>query len=151
MKWLRAQLAYNEGNDCVPWPFAVSENGYGVVNRDGKQVSAPNYLCELAHGKAPTPEHETAHGCGRGGFGCMTKRHLRWATPKENAADRLIHGTDNRGTKNNMAKLTDDEVCQIRDILHAKAMKQIEIAAAYSVCKQTITNIKKKLRWAWLA
>lgn len=81
----------------------------------------------------------------------MTKRHLRWATPKENAADRLIHGTDNRGTKNNMAKLTDDEVCQIRDILHAKAMKQIEIAAAYSVCKQTITNIKKKLRWAWLA
>ena len=148
MAWLLRQMEY-DGNNCVWWPYAAG-NGYGVVKVGEKYRPAPNYLCELAHGKPPTPEHETAHSCGRGQFGCMTKRHLRWATPAENSSDRILHGTDNRGSKNSMVKLSESEVLEVKDLLEHKAMKQNAIASAYGVCKQTITLIKQEKRWEWL-
>jgi HNH endonuclease/NUMOD4 motif len=40
--------------------------------------------------------------------------NLRWATPKENAADRDRHGTTARGIRGGQARLTEDQVVEIR-------------------------------------
>jgi len=40
--------------------------------------------------------------------------NLRWATAKDNCADKLLHGTVQRGENNARAKLTESEVREIR-------------------------------------
>jgi hypothetical protein len=54
---------------------------------------ATRVMCKLAHGPAPTPKHHAAHSCGKGHEACINPKHLRWATPRENAADAKLHGT----------------------------------------------------------
>lgn len=48
-------------------------------------------VCHAFHGEPPTPDHHAAHNDGDRGNNRAT--NLRWATPKENTADRYIHGT----------------------------------------------------------
>jgi hypothetical protein len=70
-------------------------------------------MCILAHGLPPFPKAEAAHGCGKGHLGCFSPKHVRWATPAENAADRVKHGTANRGEKVACSKLTPETALAI--------------------------------------
>jgi hypothetical protein len=85
------------GDECVPWPYAVggtkngTRPGYGSIIIEGRMRTANNVICELAHGPAPTPEHESAHSC-RNTL-CVNPNHVRWATPGENETDKIAHGT----------------------------------------------------------
>lgn len=62
-------------------------------------------------GMPPTPEHHAAHG--NGVRTDNRPENLRWATPKENQADCVLHGTDNRGERNPMAHFTKEIVLEI--------------------------------------
>lgn len=84
-------------NECLTWPFGANQKGYGILRIDGRHNLAHRYVCKLAHGSPPSPRHQAAHGCGKGHLGCVNPYHLRWATPKENSGDRVIHGTSGRG------------------------------------------------------
>jgi hypothetical protein len=62
-------------------------------------------------GPQPSPKHEVAHNDGN-----KRNNHwsnLRWATRKENEADKVLHGRSNRGERNGMAKLTDSQAAEI--------------------------------------
>lgn len=74
--------------------------------------------------------------------------HLDWKTSKDNHADKLIHGTDNRGEHHNMAKLTEVDVINIREM--RGVVLQGEIARRYGVSQQTISAIISGANWAWL-
>lgn len=82
-------------NECVIWPFSVRKSsGYGAFDDivDGKRVNKDvhRYVCERANG---TPEKgmQASHKCGQ--KLCVNPRHLYWATPKQNMADAISHGT----------------------------------------------------------
>lgn len=139
-------LSY-EGDDCLIWPFARSY-GYGSIRLDGKAVSVSRVVCERVHGPAPSDLHETAHNCGKGSEGCVAPTHVRWATPTENHADKVIHETDNRGERCGTSKLTREKVREIRN-LRGK-MTQKEIATIYGVNYITIGDIHNRRTWAWL-
>lgn len=79
-----------DGDECLPWPFQISTEGYGRLEAGKKKKIASRYICELAHGIAPTPKHEAAHNCGN--KVCVNPKHLRWATRQENEDDKIIHG-----------------------------------------------------------
>jgi HNH endonuclease len=68
-------------------------------------------VCEAFHGKAPVDKPHAAHADGNplnhGAF------NLYWATPKENEADKLIHGT--WGSRYSGAKLAKTDVLAIRE------------------------------------
>lgn len=85
-------LAY-DGNNCLPWPFGRHHNGYASMLSEGQTKYVHRLVCEEANGPPPTPKHDAAHSCGRGHEGCVTRRHLRWATRAENEADKIRHGT----------------------------------------------------------
>jgi hypothetical protein len=76
-------------NECIRWPYALRK-GYPVFITKGKTISGHRYICEVAHGKAPTFEHYAAHLCGL--RRCVNPRHIAWSTSEENATDRYIHG-----------------------------------------------------------
>jgi hypothetical protein len=140
--WLEAHVDY-QGEDCLAWPFWRSDDGYGAVGHR----KAHRIMCELAHGPAPSSRHQVAHSCGKGHEGCVNSRHLRWATPKENSADTILHGTQPHGERNGSAKLTAPEVHAIKMFGEwgFKGSEITTLANAYEVNPATIrgrpTNI----------
>lgn len=135
-------------DDCLIWPFET-KNLRVHIRVNGEAVFASRHVCTLAHGAPPTPEHETAHSCGKGHLGCMNANHLRWATKIENQADRLIHGTDLRGEKNWSTVLNRKAVRAIRQSLES-GESQYSVAARYSVSRACIASIATRRSWGWL-
>ncbi|RWI33392.1 MAG: hypothetical protein EOR13_17715 [Mesorhizobium sp.] len=137
-----------DGDDCFAWPYGTTDRGYGVLTLNGEKVYAHRLVCEAVHGPAPTLKHEAAHSCGRGDFGCVAPRHLSWKTPKENNADQLTHGTRARGAAHYAAKLTEDDVREIRALVGKASWR--EIARRFGVSSRTIRVIHARKNWTWL-
>jgi hypothetical protein len=143
-RYYREVVLPYDGAECLIWPYALSNGGYGLIG--GKIVA--RLVCEDANGLPPTDDHEAAHSCGRGGEACVTKRHLSWKTHGENEADKLAHGTHNRGERHGLAKLTEPEVRQILALKGTKS--QSEIAEQFGVVQQQVSRIHRKVDWNWL-
>lgn len=77
--------------------------------------------------------------------------NLRWGTPKENAADRVRHGTIYRGvgTKSPTAKLTDHDIPAIQK-MHLEGVSYSSIARMYGVYSGTIRNACLGRSWSHL-
>lgn len=142
MKWIRDVALTYQGDDCLPWPFACSKDGYGTIGRAGKNIRVHRYICTLAHGEPPTPQHEAAHSCGLGHEGCVNQGHLSWKTRTSNQADKRIHGTGKNGHR---WKLTHEQVTEIR------AAKPTEVsrvtAKRFGVNESTIRQIQTGKIW----
>lgn len=145
--WIEAHVDY-DGDDCLIWPFSVGDHGRGTAMVKGKLGSAPRLMCALAHGEPPTPQHQAAHSCGNGHLGCMHPKHLRWATPAENEADKRAHGTLRRGRAINTVKLTEDDVRAIRAAVGHRI--GADLARKYGVSVSCISQIRTRQSWAWL-
>lgn len=138
-------VAANLTDDCILWPFCKNNRGYGEVRFEGRNRSASRIALILATGQDPE-DMETAHGpCHN--FSCVNPRHLSWETPAENQADRLRDGTSNRGERHGMKKLSAQQIFAIR----ADSRAQHVIAEDYDVHQTTISKIKRRRRWGWLA
>ncbi|TBG78586.1 hypothetical protein ELG76_04010 [Rhizobium leguminosarum] len=149
LRFINEVVLRHFGEDCLAWPFSKGGTGYGLIKIDGKMVGAHRYVCELAHGEPPTPEHHAAHSCGRGHEGCIAPEHLSWKTPAQNHADKLIHGTHNRGERQGQSKLTEGAV---REILAKKGFEsQRKLAKRFDVAQSTIAYIHTGRNWAWLS
>lgn len=144
-RFFREVVLQYEGDDCLIWPFAKTR-GYGSIRIAGKSHLVPRLACTDANGEPPTVLHQSAHSCGNGHVGCVTKRHLSWKLPIENQADRVVHGTDNRGERSGSAKLTPLEVKEIRSA--AKVESYSVIAARFGISKGNVCLIVKRKTWA---
>lgn len=146
LKFLRSLAVCAPTSHCVTWPYARLPNGYGHLWVDGVDTLASRYVCELVNGPSPSEVHEAAHSCGRGHEGCVNPHHLDWKTPVENQADKLIHGTHNRGERCPTAKLTEKEVKEILS-LKGKLLGR-EVGEIYGVTRWTVFDIWKRRIWS---
>ena len=147
--WLRAHVDH-VGVDCLIWPRHRDPNGYGrvpgMLNGRKTILWAHRVMCELVNGPCP-PDHEAAHSCGRGKFGCIHPGHLSWKTRSENQLDRALHGTKCTGYKNKATqKLTPDKARQIRALKGTKTQR--ELAAQFGVTDATIRDVCAGRSWA---
>jgi hypothetical protein len=138
---IRRSIAYRQhpaGKLLKPKPdtggylqVALSRDGrYGYFNVH--RLVALTFL-----GPPPTPRHQVAHNDGVRSHNWVA--NLRWATPKENCADRVLHGTspDNRGERHPSANLTESLVTELRD--HRRAGRRYnELAQTYRLPMMTI-------------
>lgn len=145
LAWIDAHVGY-DGDACLFWPF--HSGAYPTVNIDGRTEKAHRVMCRKARGEPPTPHHEAAHSCGRGDEGCISPRHLRWATSKENHSDKIGHGTMNYGERCGAAKLTKEDIRQIR-ALEGKMLHR-EIAELFGVSRPHVSEILARKTWCWL-
>lgn len=76
--------------------------------------------------------------------------NLKWVTKRENEFHKIAHGTSIRGERCHNAKLTEDEVRDIRYLLSDDPPRGMgsELARKYGVNKCTISAIKKGRLWA---
>lgn len=116
---------YEVGDDGSMWSTkrgrrrrlagTVVPDGYVRVElwRGGRRKSLGVHTLVLLAFVGPPPAGcEGCHGDGDPANNRLT--NLRWGTPKENQADRVRHGTANRGERHGHAKLTEAAVIALR-------------------------------------
>jgi hypothetical protein len=72
--------------------------------------------------------------------------NLRWGDQKQNAADRVVHGTAVLGSKSPNSKLTEDAAIEIRD-LRTQGMTYQAIARRFGVSKKLILLVTQNKIW----
>jgi DNA-binding transcriptional LysR family regulator len=73
--------------------------------------------------------------------------NLCWGTREENYADRFRDGTDNTGERNGRARLTADDVREIRALV-ASGKSQAGVGRIYGMTRYAIWDIVHGRRWA---
>lgn len=129
-------------DECLIWPFNKTE-GRGQIRKGGKNYLVSRLACIEIYG-TPPDGYEAAHSCGKGHLGCVNPKHLRWAAHSENEADKIGHGTSQHGERNNMAKLSDAQVAQIRDMAGDHTHKAI--SEIFGVSRSSVGLILQGLR-----
>lgn len=143
LEFLEEALA-SVSDDCILWPYAKAR-GYGNFEKEDKCILAHRYICELAHGAAPTLKHEAAHACGNPA--CVNPQHLSWKSHKDNEADKILHGTLACGERHGRAKLTEAAVLEIRAEYANGNIMQKELADKWNVGQALISFIISRKNW----
>lgn len=100
-------------------------------------TTAHAIVCEAFHGPPPAPGMDAAHG--NGDPTDNRPENLRWATRKQNMADRIDHGTNGR-------KLTRADVDAIRATPRRHG-DRAELAERYGVTPTMISHIRSRRVW----
>lgn len=127
-------------NNCWIWQGHL-KNKYGGIFFDGKEQTTHRFSWILHFGDIPE-KMDVCHKCDN--KRCVRPDHLFLGTRSENNIDMMLKGR----SKN--AKLTIEDVKEIRK-LYAKGLKNYtEIGRRYGVADYAISSIIKKRQW-WYA
>jgi hypothetical protein len=104
-------------------------------------------VAEAFIGPRPTGDYQCAHENGIRGDNHAV--NLQWKTRSDNSADKVRHGTTNRGDRHYRSKLTVDNVIDIRNRV-LQGAKQIDLAREFDVSRSVISSIVLRRSWAWV-
>ena len=137
------QIRSKKTNAIKKLTFRKKENRpyLGLWKNNKVKICKPHRLVlEAFVGKCP----KGLEGCHNDGNTLNNHiNNLRWDTPKNNHADKIKHGTTNRGERCGTAKLT---LVQVNAIRKDNRLQRI-IAEEYSVRQSLISRIKNGTRW----
>lgn len=133
----------------VPYTLSriINDAGYPVVSlyRNGKLHRRLIHRLVLQSFVGTCPAGKECAHLG----GCRTNAkldNLKWKYPKENCADRLLHGTHLVGAASPLAKLTKEQVIEVRELSNSKP--QHIIAKLFGVHQVTISRVIRKATYA---
>lgn len=141
-----ARALEHDGPGHVLWPYHTDMT-YPTITIDGRPRKVARLVLEAKVGPAPSPRHQAAHKpreCHE--RLCIAWRHLRWATAKENAADRDLDGTTARGERHPAAKLTEAKVVEILE-RGPGGRTNAQIATEYGVSPAAIGFLFEGRTW----
>lgn len=125
----------------------IKRGGYHTVtlSQDGhkKTVYIHLVVLQVFVGPRPSPEMEGCHGDGNPANNRLD--NLRWDTPVNNAADRILHGTQVQGEASNLAVLTAEKVREIKR--RAEDESITTIAKEFGISRQQVGRILRGEQW----
>lgn len=109
-----------------------------------RTFGAHQLICWAFHGRCP----EGMECCHKDGVPFHnTPDNLRWGTPKENAQDQILHGVKPRGERNPFAKLTEQDVRDMRAAYESGGTTVAALARKYKVCHATADDAIARRKW----
>lgn len=126
--------------------LALTKNklGYQTVNL---QPSRPVHQLVLEAFAGPRPKGKICRHFPDRDPSNNRIENLQWGTYKQNCADKIVHGTGNKGEKHGNAKLTEEIVKQIRQA-NRKGVMQKTLAEQHHVSPMAISRIVRRLYWS---
>lgn len=143
--WEKIELG--EEHECWNWIGGIQSKGYGSFGiGEGKTALAHRVAYTLAKGAIPDGL-VIRHKCDN--RLCCNPNHLELGTVAQNNHDAVERGRNARGEKNGRAKLTKEQVVEIRRLRLTERKKINELARLYGVHFNSISNILKERYWTW--
>lgn len=134
-----------DSDSCWEWKAGTHQFGYGTFWFLGKNITAHRYSYQLAKGKIPKGML-VCHSCDNPK--CVNPNHLFLGTYADNVNDMMAKGRnpDKRGERHHLAKLTNKDVQEIRQ-LAAQGISKAEIAKRKGIDQSTVSRIVNHKRW----
>lgn len=127
---------------CWEYRGTIEKRGYGVLEVDRRQWRAHRYMYVQTHGPV-SDDLYICHKCDN--RLCVNPDHLYAGTVRNNADDAIARDRI-KGEFNGRAKLTNEQVVEIRE-RYANGEYQEKLAAAYNVGQTTISEIVIGKKW----
>lgn len=129
---------------CWVWMGATQVRGYGEMLSNNKKYLAHRASYETFVGEIPKGMY-VCHRCDN--VYCVNPNHLFLGTQKDNLQDMAKKGRSTVGSKNPMAKLTEEQVKDIKKCLSLNC-SDTEIGKEFNVSRSAIQLIKQGKRWS---
>jgi hypothetical protein len=146
------KVVLDENTGCWEW-CASKDRGYGQLKAAGKILKAHRVAYELFIGKIPEGMF-VCHTCDNPG--CVNPAHLFVGTHQDNMDDmrrkgrRKGRGTKAKGEKHYLAKLTESQVREIRELYTPYGKySQSKLAEMFGVSPMTISDIINNRTWKY--
>lgn len=145
----------NKTKSCWIWTGAKTGGSYGVIWFNGRNYPAHKLSWRMAYGPIPKGKL-VCHNCpGGDNPSCVRPSHLFLGTHRENLQDASKKGmlaTAKDGTNNPMARLTEDDVLEIRRRYKKGSRRgpnsSYILAKEFGVSIAWVRAIAKKERWS---
>jgi hypothetical protein len=141
-----AMVNKGEDNECWLWEGTRNEDGYGNIQINNHCEKAHRLSYELFIGNIPEGMC-VCHKCDNPP--CVNPKHLFLGTKLDNTRDRDAKGRGIffSGEKHNMAKLTENQVREIRSSITGKRGELTMISERYGVSVSCISGIIHRRTW----
>lgn len=147
--WARVSVT-DDPNECWLWTPATKDTTlgyYGALKGLGRTWLSHQAAWYFA--RRPRPKLWILHKCGNSL--CCNPNHLYEGTPKQNSADRVLHGTSLRGEEVSVSKINNETVVSIKRRIKSQNGKKLnEISRDFGLPYNLVWRIKSGLCWGWL-
>lgn len=133
-----------ESNGCLLWLASCDTGGYGTIKHQGKNAKASRIAYQFAYGDFDQSLF-VLHHCDNPP--CVNPLHLFLGTHQDNATDKVEKGRQSKGVRSITAKLTDDQVREIRALYVPWFVTQKQLAKRFGIAEVTVNNIIHKRDW----
>lgn len=135
-----------EASQCWEWQSTRNNRGYGKFWLNGRSDLAHRASYKIHTGPIPTGL-QVRHTCDNPP--CVNPAHLILGTGLENARDAVERGRYCRGVDNVRAKLTPEQVHEIKKCW-SQGETQVSLARRHGISRSAIQWVLNGRNWAWL-
>ena len=140
-----------QDGDCLIVSGGMNTEGYKQIRVDGRLRLLHRLVLERSIGRELGPEDLALHSCHRPN--CCQVSHLRVGTKKDNSDDMFLAEREKpvKGVAHPSAKLSEDDVREIRRKFDAGGYTFASLGRQYGVAYQGIRQIVRRRTWKHVA
>lgn len=137
-----AKFSRRLSNGCLEWTGGLSSSGYAVMQVDYRSRRVTHLVWEAANGAVPGGMY-MCHSCDNPK--CIELTHLFAGTPVENMRDASKKGRVATGSRLPQAKLTEDQIPEIRRLM--KTEPSSVVSALFGVSPRNCRSVANLESW----